>query len=500
MFGWVRHSDEWGEPLRRFRYWYEELPKKNGKTPFVALIGLYLLFADSFGRQINLHTVATTRKQAERLLIHAVAQIKNRSDLAAAAVAKKLDNFLSIEYGTNLWNVLPADAESADGINGHVLADELHRWKGWEFFNTLRWAIAAQPEGLFVGITTAGNDMAGVCYSLNQKTRAIDAGRQVDEAFYGRIYAADPKDDPHDEKTWLKANPSLGTTRKHPLKMSVFRSDYEAAKQDPTAWDTWLRLRLGIWQSGTDSWLSDLGGLAIWDAGAIARTAAKKKRIDCYESYTEADLHGQHCFMAFDGATHHDTTAAVFVFPDEEVDELVRVLAYFWLPRKEAEKQQARVPYQFWSEQGYITLTEGDAVDFKQVYDDLVRLMGLFTVERFYFDPMFNAEWLTQRLADTTGVEREPFPQTIMAYSPPTLAAERLIIQRNLRHNGNPLLTWQLSHLYTKTDNNNNKRPLKRQRGDYKTVDGPCAMIMALLDAIACEPFDDDEGDIEWVD
>lgn len=498
VFGWVKHSPEWGYPVRRFRYWYEEVPKKNGKTPFIALVGNYLFFADSYGRQINQHTVATTRKQAERLLVHGIRQIRNRRDLDAAATIKKLEGFYSVEYGDNLWTVLAADPESADGINGHVIADELHRWVGFEFYNTLRWALASQPEGLFVGITTAGNDLESVCYTLNQKTKAIDAGREVDEAFYGRIYAADPEDDPHDEKTWFKANPSLGTTRKHPLKLSTFRADYEAAKVDPTQWIAWLRLRLNLWQTGVDSWITEFGGIVKWDAGAIARKTSKRKRIDCYEAFTVEDLRGRECYVALDGATHHDTTAAVFAFPDEEIDELVRVLPFFWLPRSEAEKQQARVPYQHWSESGLITLTDGDAVDFDRVFNDLVELIEMFNTIKFYFDPMFQAEWLTQKIADATGVERVEFPQTIMHFSPPMLAAERLIVLKKLRHNGHPILTWQMSHVHAKTDANNNKRPIKRQRGDYKTVDGVTALIMSLRDAICSDYEDDSDWEPTW--
>jgi phage terminase large subunit-like protein len=514
VFGWVRQSPEWGYPVRRFRYWYEEVPKKNGKTPLAALVGNYLLFADSFGRQINMHVAATTRKQAERLLTHAIRQVKNRADLNQVATIKKLEGFYCLGYGDSLWSCLSAEPESADGINGHVIADELHRWAGMEFYNTLRWALASQPEGLFVGITTAGDDMQSVCRTLHDKTEAVNAGRQIDEAFYGEIFAADRDDDPHQEKTWYKANPSLGTTRKHPLKLSTFRADYEAAKLDPTQWPTWLRLRLNVWQSSTGSWIDELGGIGKWDAGEALRRAAGSgdprraqgdprrapKRIDCFEGFTPKDLEGHNCYVAFDGATHHDTTAAVFAFPDPAEDETVRVLPYFWLPMAEAVKQQARVPYRAWAEAGHITLTEGDAVDFERVCADLVALIKQFKAARFYFDPLFQAEWLTQRIADETGIERQEFPQTIIHFAAPMAAASRLIVLHKLRHNGHPVLTWQLGHCQAKSDVNNNRRPVKRKKDDYRTVDGVTAMIMALKDAIGGEPGSFyDSNEVEWV-
>ncbi len=76
FFGWVKFNEEWDQEVRRFRFLYLEVPKKNGKTPLLSLIGNYLLFGDSWERQINLYLAATTRKQAERCLTHAIRQIR----------------------------------------------------------------------------------------------------------------------------------------------------------------------------------------------------------------------------------------------------------------------------------------------------------------------------------------------------------------------------------------------------------------------------------------
>ena len=272
-FGWVRYSDNWQQWVRRFRYFYLEVPKKNGKTPLIANLGNYTLFADSHDRQINQYLAATTKQQAERCLKHAIRAYKYRPELAAVAVVKKLEGFSSVQYGDNLWQVLAADASAADGVNGHVLADELHRWVGFELFNTLRWSLASQPEGLFIGITTAGSNFQSVCRNCHQKTQEINAGRQLDSQWYGTIFAADPDDDPHDERTWLKANPSLGSSREYPLKLESFRADHAAAIQDPAQWPTFLQLRLNRWRTAQDSWIN----IELWDKGEAARKAAKEE-------------------------------------------------------------------------------------------------------------------------------------------------------------------------------------------------------------------------------
>lgn len=504
VFGWVKRSPEWGFDVRRFRFWYEELPKKQGKTPFVALIGNYLLFGDSWARQINQYLTATTRKQAERCLMHAVRQVRKNEDLNAEADIKKLEGFYSIEYGDNVWSVVAADPESADGVNGHCLADELHRWKGFEFFNALKWMLASQPEGLFVGITTAGASTQSVCWQLHQKTIDILAGKTHDEAFYGEIFAADKEDDPHDEKTWRKANPSLGTDKNSPLKLSTFRADYEDAKQDPTQWPSWLRLRLGLWQTAENAWLDEAcpRGLADWDCGATERKG-KKRRRDCYEAFDADEYVGDEytAVLGMDLASIRDTTAAVVSIT--RPDGTIAIVPHFWLPEREAERQNKRVPYKQWAEEGHIKLTPGETIDYDLLLADLVAIVQRFGVSKFYYDPGFQAEWITQKLEADTSAERWEFPQTIIEYGPVVRETERMIINHDLRHAGNSVLTWQIGVAHARTNVNQDKRIIKQKHGDYRKVDGVQAMLMSLRDAVTGEEttnyYDDDSDDVEVI-
>lgn len=505
VFGWVKMNPEWGHEVRRFRFWYEEIPKKNGKTPFLSLIGNYLLFGDSWERQINLFLAATTRKQAERCLLHSIRQIRNRPDLLAVADLKKLEGFWSIEYGDNHWNVVAADPESADGVNGHCLADELHRWKGFEFFNTLKWMLASQPEGLFVGITTAGADMQSVCRTLHDKALAVGAGKQIDEAFYGEIYAAEKDDDPHDEKTWFKANPSLGRDRDSPLKLSSFKQDYEAAKSEPSQWPAFLRLRLNLWLTAESGWLDEAcpNGIADWDAGPTAR-ASKKRRIDCFEAVdmealAAAARDGWPSWLGMDFASVRDTVAAVVAV--RRGDGTCVVVPYCWLPEREAERQNKRVPYRAWAEAGHIRLTPGDVVDYTTIFTELVEIVNNWGIGKFFYDPLFQAEWLTQKLEEETGAIRYEFPQTIMEYGPIVREVERMIIGHDIRHTGNPLMTWQMGNAQAKTNANQDKRLVKQKHGDYRKVDIPQAMLMALRDAVTGLDDGDfyDDNEVELV-
>lgn len=504
LFAWVRYSDEWERVVRRFRWVYAELPKKNGKSPLQAAVGCYLLFGDG-NQSSRIYSTATAKKQAAIVHGAAIQMVEASPELSKVATVKTRDGYKVIEYPRlgGQWSIAAADARTADGFNGHCLADELHRWNDWEFWTTLRWMLACQPEGLFFAITTAGADLQSICRTQHDRARAVNEGRQFDEQFLGRIWAADAADDPHSKDVWQKANPSLGTDRRAILKLSDFRSDYAAAVQDPTQWSDWLRLRLGIWKTAESAWVDQLGGIGRWDSGTPARERVKK-RIDCFEPFEIADLKGMPCWFALDGATHHDTTAAVFIFPDAKQSEVLWLMPYYWLPEAEAVRLGAKVPYQYWADAGLITLTPGDAVDFAQVKADLVGLCGELEVQAFCFDPLFQAEWLTQQIADDTGVTRVEFPQTITHFSPPMKTFGRLIAERKIRHNGHPIFTWQLGNLKCYEDCNGNQRPVRQKRGDPRTIDGCVAAIMAVEMATAGESekpswYDRDDNQVEFL-
>jgi phage terminase large subunit-like protein len=474
------------------------IPTHN--TPLLSLIGNYLLFGDSWDRQINLYLAATTRKQAERCLTHAIRQVKNRDELAQVARIRKLEGFSQIEYGDNHWNVVAADPDSADGVNGHCLADELHRWKGFEFFNALKWMLAGQPEGVFAGITTAGSEMQSVCRSLHEKTKAVNSGRQIDEAHYGSIWAASPDDDPHEESTWLKANPSLGRTKDHPLKLSTFRQDYEAAKNEPSQWPAFMQLRLNVWRTAEHGWLDEAcpRGLADWDSGPTERNRSKR-RIDCYEMFDPDTLDGE-AWLGLDFAAVRDTNAATVAV--RRKDGTICIVPHVWMPEREAERQAKRVPYQSWADDGWLKLTPGDVVDYNVIFKDLLEIVDRFQVSRFYYDPLFQAEWLTQRLEEESGAERWEFPQRVQDYAPVIREVERMIIGHELRHNGNPIATWQIGNAMAYSNANGDKRLVKQKHGDYRKVDVPQSMLMALKDAVTgLDEVPDfyDDNDVELV-
>lgn len=226
----------------------------------------------------------------------------------------------------------------------------------------------------------------------------------------------------------------------------------------------------------------------------------RDKRIDCYEPFEESSLDGQPCWTALDMAIISDLSAFAAVFPQGEGDdELYRLVIRYWLPEQTAKNLRDRVPYLQWAEQGWITLTDGDEVDFGRIKEDIGELSQRWRIQELRYDRMYAAE-LTQGLELEHGTPRAEFPQTIMHYTLPAKLFERLVRMRRLLHRGNPILTWQLGHCAIKVDNNNNIRPVRPKRGDHRTVDGVQATVMALSGAITRSSAESDwDGTVEYI-
>ena len=178
------------------------------------------------------------------------------------------------------------------------------------------------------------------------------------------------------------------------------------------------------------------------------------------------------------------------MFPDDDDDQVYRQLAHFWLPEARVEDLKALVPLREWEAAGVLSVTPGNVCDYVQVREFLGAWMERFDVREIYFDPR-EAEETTQLLAEDHALERIAVTQSGQSLHDAVTEYERLILKHTMRHNGNPILTWQAGHVAI--DDRKYKIPMKQRKGDYRTIDGIVAAIMSLKGAMIHEssPYDE---------
>ena len=84
---------------------------------------------------------------------------------------------------------------------------------------------------------------------------------------------------------------------------------------------------------------------------------------------------------------------------------------------------------------------------------------------------------------------------TVLNFSEPMKSLEALVLQKKLKHNGDPVMGWMISNVVAHLDAKDNIYP-RKERPENK-IDGVVALIMALARSLvrqAPEPSIYDQG------
>ncbi len=467
LFGFKR-KDEQGRTVRRYRESMIYVPRKNGKTPLVAGICLYVLFEDK-ERGAQIYSAAAERNQAALLYRHArgmVQQCTVLNDQAKiyAGIGQRSIVLKSDEASS--YQVISADAFSKHGFNLSMAAvDELHAQKNRDLVDTLMTSMASanRPQPMMVYITTADFHRESICNEKHDYACKVRDGIISEPTFLSVIYETSQESDWTSPKVWEAANPNLDVS----VSREYLERECKRAQETPTYENTFRRLHLNQ-QTETDvRWLP----MDKWDAAKADDPLAW--RAKAYE-----ELAGYPCYGGLDLSTTQDITAFVLAF--QVADSLV-LLPHFWVPCDSAEKRERkdRVPYITWERQGWLSLTRGiytGVIDYAAVRAEIQRLGKLFNIRGIGYDA-WNASQMVNELTGD-GFEMLKFGQGFQSMTAPSKELERLLISGCLDHGGNPVLRWMASNCAAETDAAGNIKPSKKK--STERIDGIVASIMAI--------------------
>lgn len=360
----------------------------------------------------------------------------------------------------SVYQVLSSDVRSKHGFNvSACIFDELHVQPNRQLFDVMTQGSGdARKQPLWFFLTTAGTDRNSICWAVHSKAKDILEGRKKDPYFYPVIFGADENDDWEDEKTWYKANPSLGIT----VDIDKVRQAYYKAKETPADENQFRQLRLNQWVKQSVRWMP----MDKWDACAAAVDPKK--------------LEGRPCYAGMDLSSTSDITAFVLVFPPQGDDEHepYQILPYFWLPEGTLPLRVRRdhVMYDTWEAQGLIQTTEGNVVHYGFIEKFICGLGEKYNIREIAFD-RWNATQMVQNL-EGDGFTMVPFGQGFRDMSPATKELMRLVLEGRIAHGGNPVLRWMMDNVFVKTDPAGNIK-MDKEKSTEK-IDGAIALAMAL--------------------
>lgn len=445
---------------RQYNYSYLEIPKKNGKTTLIAGLGLYHLVMDPAGGQI--YCCAADRDQASLVYRAALQMIEQDEDLRGILkVTDSKKQILNTKTGTFL-KVLSAEAYTKHGINPTVVIfDELHAQPNRDLWEVMTFgAGAARKETLWWIITTAGDDpdRHSIGWEQHEYARKVRDNEIIDPYWYVKIYGAPDDVDIYDERVWYEANPSLGVV----IDIDKVRQEAIGAKNDPGKEKLFRWLRLNQWVS-----LKRLGWLPVtlWD--------------QTQGDWSIADLTGKFCYAGLDLASTTDLTAIALLFPPQPGIGDWRCIFKAFIPLENMKERVKRdhVPYDRWVKEGFLTATEGNAVDYETVQLQVESFAKQFKIKYVCADK-WNSAMMTQNLAKK-GIKTIEIEQTMNGLSPAMKEMERLMRDKLITHDDNPVARWCFGNIIVATDGNENIKPMKNR--SLEKID----LIVALIDAMA---------------
>ena len=498
VYGWV--NIETGH--RRFQMAYEEVGRKNGKSPKLACNALQGLIVDEEpGAQV--YTAATKREQAMIVLKYAqdMARVPDSGASRLVDVRKYAilsHNWVDEETGQlrtgGVMKAIGKNANTQDGFNPNfTVIDELHAHKDSGTLDVMSSSRGARDNWLLRMITTAGEILDGPCVEQREYLQLLlgDFDKPngfKDDTFFGVIYTLDgwdarvedeEKDDPLDPEVWIKANPGLGIIKSVEAMHTMARQ----AKQIPSKMAEFKMKHCCIWTSGSQKWVN----MTHWDECEIRPVS-----ID--------DLRGREVWGGVDLASTTDVNAFVLV-ADSLTNDGLDVFCRFYVPEDALysvdRNKKAHPKYPLWAEQGLLIATPGNVTDYNFIKADI---LGIDAVEGYELDDTsrlaagvegiaevcdlnvlvfdrYNASQLVAELM-AEGLNVTGIAQGAVSMNAPLRHIERLITNRTLNHGGNPVLNWMASNCLVKPNESDDIR-LDKKAAQHK-IDGMVALANAV--------------------
>lgn len=453
---------------RRFNTAYIEVARKNAKTTFASAVGLEMMTIDrEEGAQI--YSAATKQPQAKIAL-----DIARNLVRQSPALSKHLTVYqhnIHSEASFSKFEALSSDSRKQDGLNPHMgLIDEFHAWDNEGLYNVIESGMGSRTQPLMFIITTAGYNKIGPCYRMRGNIIRILEGIIEQEDTFGIIYTLDNDEEWKDENMWIKSNPSMeaiDTTK------DFIRKRVKKAENDNLLLVDVLTKNFNVWTDASEIWIRDRDWMA------------------CADQTKLEELAGMTCYGGIDLSSESDITSLCLYFPDTG-----DYLWWMWCPAQTAADRETyeNVNYRAWINGGHLIKTEGNSVDYNAMrrvvtgyYIDGRTVMyeegclaEKFNIIRIGYDRFNSSQLVNDFMAD--GMTMSKFSMAIGNMNSPTKQFRKDVLDKEVKHGGNPVMRWMVSNVELRKDVNGNVSPDRDKSSDK--IDGVMSAIIARGEAL----------------
>lgn len=378
-----------GTNERRYKEAFIFIPRKNGKTTFVAALawGLAILGRASGSR---IYIIAASSKQALQSFDFLLFNLRHMGMIEDFRVLNNnAEHSLFYEFTDDAGNVvgsikieaLASNPDVQDSFNCNIaIADEIHAFKKASQYNRFKEAMKAYTNKLMIGITTAGDEVNSFCYRRLDYGLKVMNGTVEDDTLFCFISRAD-----QDEKTGEvdytnaeqqeKANPSYGIT----IRPEDIMQEALQAQNDPQQRKDFLSRGLNIYTSAMQ---------AYFDLDEFKRSDAKYDWT--LDQLAKLPIYW---FGGADMSKLHDLTAAA-LFGNYKGVDIIITHAFFPIVAAYKKSEEDGIPLFGWEDDGWLTMSNNPTVNYAEVVNWFVdmRKRG-FKIKQVGHDRKFCREY-----------------------------------------------------------------------------------------------------------
>lgn len=442
------------------------IARKNGKTALMACLALVHLIGPEAIHNGEIYSAANDREQAAQVF-KVAAQIV-RADPELAVKLKIVDSTKTIvNYGNgSLYKAISSEAGTKHGLNPSVVIfDELAQAKGRALYDVLDTAMGAREEPLFIVISTQSNDPEHLLSKL------IDDGlSEADPTICCHLHAVPDEEENifDDEEVWKLANPALG----HFRNLDDFRALAAKAARMPSEEAKYRNLYL-------NQRVSPISALI------------PKREWDACKGNAEF-INGEEVYLGLDLSSVNDLSALAMVSAKNKS----RVRVWCWKPEHWLAEHSNRDfghnnhRYVLWAKQGFMETTPGKVIDHIVIAKHIAELTKQYKVLGMAFD-RYKMEYLMRDFdaidfavheekenKEGQGLKLVPWGQGFVSMAPAVDEFEKAVSSRELVHDSNPVLNWNISNAVAIMDPAGGRK-LDKDAARFR-IDGAVALVMAL--------------------
>lgn len=379
-----------GTNERRFKEAFIFIPRKNGKTLFVAALawGLAIMERRSGSK---IYITAASLKQAQQSFENIKYMLKRRKLIDKFKVRdNNAEHSIQYEFmdadgnpdGSIYIEALAANPDVQDSFNCNIaIADEVHAFKKAAQYNRFKEAMKAYTNKLMIAISTAGDSMNSFCYRRLDYSVKVVNGTIKDDSLFAFISRADQDEngdvDYTNPEQHEKANPSYGVT----IRPEDILQESLQAQNDPQQRKDFLSRSLNIYTTAMKAYFNidefrNSDAQYDWNLKELAKLPVKW--------YGGADL----------SKLHDLTAAALFGHYDKEDVDIIITHAFFPIVNAAKKADEDGIPLFGWKDDGWLTMSNTPTTEISDIvkWFKQMKAMG-FNIRQVGHDRKFAREY-----------------------------------------------------------------------------------------------------------